>query len=365
MGGDLRKGAAITCEKAEELFFKRLDEGLSSAEEDALRAHEASCEECRRSFSEWGELCSALRSPLLRVAAPPGFAAQVMARISEEAAERGKRKPASAIPLLGHLKKGIQRRSLAAAAVVIALLTGSLSLTARLPSLRTAGNPFAPKKVVEEKSPKRQVAENSQAGSGAQQEKKDAPHAERTTAEENPTAGAAAAPQKEAAEATKGSASSPAASSPASGERVFLNKTRVITTALLKLQVSSLEEARSQALSIARSAGASLQSEFTAQNNGHRDIILRLTAPEENTQSLINRLASVGTPLSPPQISKEDITASFASALKEYQALQAELATAPPEERGRLQSQISFLENQLQRWDEESGKSVIIVLLEE
>lgn len=366
MGGDLRRGAAISCEKAEELLFKMCDEGLSSAEEDALRAHEASCEECRRSFCEWEELRSALRSPELRVVPPPGFAAQVMERIAAEGRGKGSRKPAAGILLLSRLRSRIQRRGLAAAAVVIAILTGSLSLTSRLPSIRTAENSpgYTHKKVVqEEREAKRQVADSRQPGvsigQGAEPQKKTA-QAEGSGVQKGLAESSASAGSNAQTGATEESAGDAAGSA-----KVFLNKPRAITTALLKLQVSGLEDARGLALSIAKSEGASLQSEFTAQNNGHRDVILRLTAPEERSQSLISRLTSVGTPISPPQISREDITESFASALREYQSLQAQLATASPDERGRLQSQISFLESQLQRWDEESGRCVIIVLLEE
>ncbi|MGB9793114.1 MAG: zf-HC2 domain-containing protein [Thermacetogeniaceae bacterium] len=368
MGGDVRKGVAIGCEEAEGLFFQRFDEGISASEEDALRAHAASCEECRRSFSEWEALRSALRSPELKVKPPAGFAAQVMARIAEEAPEEATRKPAASFLLMSRLRAGIQRRGLAAAAVVIAILTGSLSLASRLPNLRTAENTpgYTIKRVVqEERDAERKVADIRQTAPGgstkAQPEKLSSPSSSRPAVQEEPAGKPSAASPGTAADAAKVSSGSSAGS-----EKVFLNKPRAITTTILKLRVSSLEDARSSALSIARSEGASLQSEFTAQNNGHRDVILRLTAPEEKAQSLISRLTSVGSLMSPPQVSREDITASFASTVKEYQALQAQLATASDdEERERLKSQIFFLESQLQRWDEESGKQVIIVLLEE
>lgn len=367
MGGHTGKESTIDCTKAQELFFERAEKALSRAELDALLAHEASCRECRCSFEEWGRLRSALRQPELKVAAPPEFTRGVMARIAEVAPEAAAARAGAGARLIGHLKGGLLGRGLAAAAVILALLTGSLSLTTRLPGLKVANNGAGYKRVVREERSQKGSAVNPQPVTSEKAEKGDGLNQTAPVTPDKPASSgdAAGKPATVAPKDAPRVATGNPVGSGGNGEKVFLNKTRVITTTILKLQVADLQQARSSVIGLAGSEGAYLQSEFTTQNNGHQDIILRLTVPDQEAQPFIGRLSGLGTPISPPQVSREDITASFASTLKEYQALKAEQATAPADEKERLNNQITFLENQLQSWDEESNKQVVIVLLEE
>ncbi len=354
----------IDCDTARELFFDVSEKTLNKADADALRAHEASCEECRRRFEEWGPLRSALRNPGLKVAPPPGFTAGVMARIAEAPPEaRAATKAAVGSRLLGYFKNSVWAKGIAAAAVILALLTGSVSLATRLPGLQIARNtPVDHRTIQGQKNPgNTATAPKPPVQEGGQQEVSTAPVKPAPT----PTTGDAG---KEPVAGTPGTTGRVATGNPGGNngndQKVFLNKTRFITTSMLKVQVGNLEQARSAALNLARSEDARLQSEYTTQNQGRQNIILRLTVPNEQSQPFVKRLAELGT-VAAQEVSRKDITASFASTLKEYQSLKAEQAAAPDDEKKRLDGQIAFLEKQLQSWDEESNKQVVILILEE
>jgi len=351
----------IDCYTARELFFDVSEKELNSTDADALRAHEASCEECRRQFEEWGPLRSALRNPGLKVAPPPGFTAGVMARIAEVAPEAWvTTKTAGGSRFFGYFKNSVWAKGIAAAAVILALLMGSASLATRLPGLQIArNNPGYNRTIQDQRNPENTVTTP----------KTPVPEKGREDVQPAPVKPGPAPPGKETG---KGPSSSPvtgtttqvASGNTGNAEKVFLNKTRFITTSMLKVQVGSLEQARSAAMNLAWSEDARLTSEYTTQNEGHKNIILRLTVPNEQAQPFVKRLAELGTVVL-QDTSKKDITANFASTLKEYQSLKAEQATASDSEREHLDSQIAFLEKQLQSWDEESNKQVVILLLEQ
>lgn len=347
----------IDCYTARELFFDVSEKALNSANADALRAHGASCQECRRQFEEWGPLRSALRSSVLKVASPPGFTVGVMARIAEVAPGSRPTAKAGGVPrLFGYLKNSMWGKGIAAAAVILALLTGSVSLATRLPGLQIARNNPGHNRTIEgQKNPVNTATTPRPPVQGnGQQEVDTAP------VKPNP------APPSEDTGKEPGTVTTDQVASRNTGndEKVFLNKTRFITTSMLKVQVGSLEQARSTAMNLAWSEDARLTSEYTTQNEGHKNIILRLTVPNEQAQPFVKRLAELGTVVM-QDTSKKDITANFASTLKEYQSLKAEQATASDDEKESLDSQIVFLEKQLQSWDEESGKQVVILILEE
>ncbi len=347
----------IDCYTARELFFDVSEKTLDKADADALHAHEASCEECRRQFDEWSPLRSALRNPGLRVAAAPGFTAGVMARIAEVAPGSRTAAKAGGVPrFVGYLKNSVWGKGIAAAAVILALLTGSVNLATRIPAKQTARNNQGITKTIEN----RQNPENTSTAPRNQTPEKVNQEAAPAPVKPDPVP-----PGKDTGkEPGNGTTAQVASGNNGNAEKVFLNKTRFITSSLLRLKVSNLEQARSAAMSLALKENARLQSEYTTQNEGHQNIILRLTVPNEQAQPFVKRLTELGTVVT-QDASKKDITAEFASTLKEYQSLKAQQAAAPESEKERLDSQIAFLEKQLQSWDEESNKQVVILILEE
>lgn len=359
MGSETENGR-IDCYTARELFFDVSEKTLNKADADALHAHEASCEECRRQFDEWSPLRSALRNPGLRVAAAPGFTAGVMARIAEVAPGSRTAAKASGVPrFVGYLKNSVWGKGIAAAAVILALLTGSVSLATRMPVWQIARHNPGPDRTIDRTIQDQRNSEKVTNSNTPVTEDR------REDVRPAPVKPAPTPPAKDTGkEPGNGTTARVASGNNGNAEKVFLNKTRFITSSLLRLKVSNLEQARSAAMSLALKENARLQSEYTTQNEGHQNIILRLTVPNEQAQPFVKRLAELGTVVT-QDASKKDITAEFASTLKEYQSLKAQQAAAPESEKERLDSQIAFLEKQLQSWDEESNKQVVILILEE
>ncbi len=359
-------GFRLKCIEAQELFYNIGEEKLNPEAARKLRAHEASCPDCCTAFRAWREVRSALREA--RVSPPPAFAAGVVARITEQGCRNSaaSREARRAGWLRWDWAKG-----LAAAAVILALLTGSVSFAVKYWPAK-AGNYIAERK------------ENA-VGKNASAPGKPAPRADETrgdtenpgTREQNPDSPGTAteesgSPQHPDAPRQMPAVKEPnknpvvAANNPGKTEerKVFLNKTRIIKTTMLKVAVADLDSARDRSREIARSTGAEVSSELSAQSNGHRSIILRFTLAPERAERFLADLAALGE-VSARDATTQDVTASFARALEEYQALKAQQAAAPESERARLESQINFLEQQLQNWDQEAGRQVVILWLEQ
>ncbi len=364
-GSEQHRG--IECPGAQELFYNIGEEKLNPDESRALDAHEASCPDCRAEFAAWREIRGALREAGKQVSPPPEFAAGVMARIKEE------RAAGAAAHKTGFRFLWSRVKGLTAAAVILALLTGSASFAARYWPRETGNyvadsggnqevnNPGeikeAPGRGQVETNPGLNGLNPANQGQGPEAE---APAATREK-EENPesTGAAGQVPQVEDPEQKR----AVIANKPEE-TRVFLNMPRAIKTTMLKIAAADLERARSSSLEIARSAGAEVSSEVSAQNNGRKNIIIRFTLPPERAGAFLARLAALGNVILRDTTS-QDITARFARTLEEYQALKAQRATAPESEKIRLDGQINFLAQQLQSWDQETGKQVIILWLEE
>lgn len=353
-------GFGLKCIEAQQLFYDIGEEKLNPEAARNLRAHEASCPDCYTAFRAWREVRSALREA--KVSPPPAFAAGVVARITEQgcrnfAAGREKRRA-------GWLRWD-WAKGLAAAAVILALLTGSVSFAVKYWPAK-AGNYIAERK--ENAAPEKPVPKVDEIRSDTEnpgtQEQNPIPSGTTTEASGGPKRPDAPRQMPAVKEPDKNPVV--AANNPGKTEekKVFLNKTRIIKTTMLKVAVAELESARDRSREIARSAGAEVSSELSAQSNGRRSIILRFTIAPERAERFLADLAALGE-VSARDATTQDVTASFARALEEYQALKAQQAAAPESERARLESQINFLEQQLQNWDQEAGRQVVILWLEE
>jgi hypothetical protein len=118
----------MNCQKAERLFYEIGEERLDPSTLTALRAHEASCSHCRSQFAIWRKCRAALQSEEMRIAPPPDFTAGVMAQLEAEP------QPVQSWQerLLSAFRNSVLSRGLAAAAVVVALLMGSLFYAGKL-----------------------------------------------------------------------------------------------------------------------------------------------------------------------------------------------------------------------------------------
>lgn len=347
----------MKCREAERLFYEAGEERLDPGALASLRIHEESCSHCRREFTTWRAYRNALRSREMRIAPPPGFAARVMSRLDEAATPGAEsRRPG----ILETFWKGTLVRGVAAAAVVLALLTGSLAYAEKywFNSSGTRIVQDAPRDGQNAPVNHREGKDISQVQEtiSPQEDKPDETVAgqEAGYGETGPEKTVQTPPQSNQEEPTGGT-----------GRKYnFLeNKKRVITTTMLKTGVADIEQAHQAALGIALSEGAQVTSTVTARNNGQTNLILRCTVPPAQAESLLTRLEGLGT-VKTRDTSVKDVSENFSRTLEEYRSLDAKLAEAPESEKERLRNQAEFLARQLEDWDEASKKQVVVIWLE-
>lgn len=346
------KITSADCARVRELIYESLP---GSVEEEALLAHTAGCPGCNRELAEWKAVRQALRSPGLKMTAPPDFKMRVMSRIAAQSTEGRARGTWSS------LLKNTWAKGVAAAAVLLTLLTGSLVYAGRYLGVSqiatnqdTGHHAVVPRHTAstakpDQKTPQSQVTSATKPGQ--------TPTA--TTAV--PSAKGSSQPAGTASGSSQIAASSRVEELPG---QVLLNKTRYINTSLLRIRVADLDQSQNQALALAREYGAELSTSYSTQNNGHLDRILRFTAAPAAASRLQQELAGLGSVIVEDTTS-ENITSSFNRTLNDYQNLKAQQAAAPEEKKGELAAQLSFLEQQLINWEKESSQQVIILLLEE
>ncbi len=114
----------ISCKRAREHFYGFAACELSSEDRRDLSHHEASCPACGPEFKEWRSLRSALQGSGKNAAVD--FKAGVMARIRETGQQPAPRRSV----VWGMVRQHGWARSLAAAAVILIMLTGAVKLPA-------------------------------------------------------------------------------------------------------------------------------------------------------------------------------------------------------------------------------------------
>ncbi|MDH7576596.1 MAG: hypothetical protein QHH75_01995 [Bacillota bacterium] len=370
---DREKGAGIKCSEARELFYNTGEEKLDPETAHILYVHETSCPDCHEAFTAWREIRSALRKA--KVSPPPAFAAGVIARITQSGLEGPAQGEESGAGAARRKAKGFRwnwpnwSKGVAAAAVILALLTGSASFAGKYWPGK-AGSYIAEREGKQGGEREREIKKlpgqrENETGVVVPVE----PGTEGPTPDLNPPG---STPEEEEQPELSGQTppvkepDKPAvvATNKPPDVRTFLSKPRTIKTTMLKVAVADLERARSGSLEIARSTGAKASPEVSAQNNGRKNIIIRFTLAPEKSGEFLDRLASLGEVIL-KDTTNQDVTASFTRTLEEYQTLKAQRAAAPESERPRLDGQINFLEQQLQSWDEEAEKQVVILWLEQ
>ena len=114
----------ISCNRAQEHFYDFADCELSSEDTLSLSHHEESCPACGPEFKEWRRLQSALQSSGKN--ATTDFKAGVMGRIRETRQEPATRR----FVVWEHGPAAWLGQGLAAAAVILIMLTGAAKLPA-------------------------------------------------------------------------------------------------------------------------------------------------------------------------------------------------------------------------------------------
>jgi len=344
---------AISCDQARGLFYDLADVELSDEDRRALSLHELSCSNCGDEFKEWRRLRSALQGSM--VAPAVDFKAGVMGRIQSIQAEpKSARSISWAALWQQNWTKGV-----AAAAIVLALMAGA----ARLPAIVSLGGLLGnskPRVAAQTTIPPTVKPQNTEPGSISPSGT--TPNNGSPVNPSKPGAGNQVKPP--VTPATPSDKPQVAVNTQSDGQRWLANQKRVTTSTTLKLTVDNIDQARNNALSIAKDLNADLSSETSTQNNGHPTMFLRFTVDPGQAGAFLDRLGQLGSVVMKNTESK-DITNEFASTLEAYRALKAQQAAAPNADKQQYDSQISALELNLKNWDDASGKQVVLLWLEQ
>jgi hypothetical protein len=147
------------------------------------------------------------------------------------------------------------------------------------------------------------------------------------------------------------------------GQITLTSVPMVITTTTIKLNVTDTIQAQSAAMSIANSIGATLASEESAQDSEHPSLLfLNFTVDSGQASAFLDRLSSLGGIASEDSTSK-NVSNDYATDMEKYQALEAQQLAAADSDKGQYTSQINMVKSELNGWQNESGKQVIMLWL--
>ena len=355
----------MDCRKMQLLISSYLDGELSKDGEAALAGHLEACDVCRQEMVVHERLAWALREiGREEMQAPPELCGLVMSRL------RSGRKPFTArIP-------AAWRKALASAAAVLILAGSTAGVTAGLKmagggkaagletlaeTVNTAGNGII-------QSNRGPSGAESAAGPGGQPSAPGSGQEALGLAGGEAISGRAGLSEKEADNASTDNSgvntSTGAKTALTAAEPLaLLNSIKKITSTVLKVAVGDLTEARAKAVALAAGAGAATQV-FPEQGGGKNIVVIRISADPDRAKVMIAELARLGT-LTDRQDETRDIAALYNEALIRHIELQAGLdAAADPAVRQQLQFQAASYKRQLEAWEAESGKHIVVLWLE-
>jgi hypothetical protein len=349
-----------SCSWALEHFYDFAGCELNSEDRRKLSHHEESCPSCGPEFQEWRRLQGVLQGGGINAAAD--FKSGVMARIKETRQE-----PASRHSVIWDMvQQHGWARGLAAAAVILIMLSGVAKLPAGESLIahltKQAYVAFDPKPAASPIQTTVTANQPSATNPGG------AISPTKATAPGTTSANLAAKTrpvQTQTQPTADGSDATQVAEGPStlrSGGFAVSNKPMVITTTTLKIGVGDLVQARSAALNIAGSYGAGLTSEQSAQDGNSSLLFLHFTIDPSTASAFVDHLSSLGEMISANK-TDNDVTGNYNSTLNAYKDLLAQQAAADDSDQGQYTSQLNFLENELQNWNDASGKQVVMLWL--
>ncbi len=309
----------MSCFRVRALFSAYIDEEISPSSRRVLERHLASCAACRRELDAWRALSGALR--LLGeepVAVPPSFRAGIMARLpARESATRRR------VALWTGWSRGLR---VAAAAAVLALLVGGVTVAAGLagrtqvlpshlahrdrPPVVTTAPPAAerePSGVTAQQPPEenKMPAAPSQPGSGNRQSE-----------------GAAPAPAPPTGEKPTVPQQTPQS---AGWQVAFTSKTTERVAVSLWLEVPRLSDATAEIAALAQQYRATQKNTPLGPGaDGHARMLVSLSAPAEDYETLLERLSAVGRETD-RRITRTDVTSELTALNGELVRLKGEM----------------------------------------
>jgi hypothetical protein len=161
-----------------------------------------------------------------------------------------------------------------------------------------------------------------------------------------------------------GIVSSPSMTSPLSdGSNVLLSSGMEIVTTTLRVSSSDLAADGARVVALAAELGAKAQT-FSEQNVDKNSLIMRITIASDKAHSLIAGITGTGT-LITRQDESRDITSLYNDTLIKYYDLQARICTSQDSaEQQQMETTALSYKQQLDAWEAEAGKRIIILILE-
>ncbi len=346
----------MKCREGELLISPRLNGDFLNDIDADLAAHLVCCEACAREMALQNRISLALKEMSLNeIQAPAGLCEMVMGNIQTE-----RRSFISRFPLAW-------RKGVAAAAALLLLAGGSLSLTFKFadsakilvlgPAPQTSVEPGATA------DPDGKETYIAMGPAGTQPGQTTAPGDPLTTKE--PPADNNSLPGT-----SENTIVSPVITEgltftgqPTGGETKWLSSNMVITSTVLKYDVDDLAAAKIRAVSLAAGAGAGTQV-FPEQDGDKEIVVLRLTIDSGSAPGLIAGFTSLGQ-LADRNDESRNITSIYNETLVKYNDLQSRIIdTHDAEEKQQLETKAYAYEQQLEAWKAEAGKRIIMLWLE-
>ncbi|MFX4262643.1 zf-HC2 domain-containing protein [Pelotomaculum propionicicum] len=339
----------MDCREAHLLMQPYLDGALQSDKESCLTEHLAGCSKCTRELALQEKLSYELRRLGREAAqAPPELCQTVMGRLHAERRTVFNRLPLS------------WRRAVAAAAAFLLLAGGSAGVTAGLkladrgdmlgfgtPAVNSDSGTIAPDSG--EFVPGKGDPANSTGASNS------------SGGDSNPLI--AHNDQNNTGDSVNSSPLTSLTVPATGGPKVLLSSGMEIITTTLRVTSQDLAGDGARVVAQAAELGAKAQT-FSEQDIDKKVLILRITVEADQAHNLISSIAGLGSN-NDRQDESRDVTSLYNETLIKYYDLQARIcASSDPEEQQVMQAQAVSYKQQLDTWESEAGKRIIILILE-
>lgn len=338
----------MDCREAGLLIQPYLDRALNKDHSACLAEHLAGCEACASELALQERLSFTLHKLGRETEqAPPELCRAVMSRLQAE-----RRSIFTRLPLTW-------RQSVAAAAAFLLLAGGSAGITA---GLKMAGTD---KMLGYDTTADVNTPDGGEAlpdnGGIAAPGTVNLPGS--TEDDSNLSSPQGSSPVKQIADGT-GIISSPSVTSPlADGTNVLLSSGMEIITTTIRVSSADLAADGARVVAQAAELGAKAQT-FSEQNVDKNSLIMRITIASDKAHSLIAGIAGTGT-LVNRQDESRDITSLYNDTLIKYYDLQARICTSQDSvELQQMETTALSYKQQLDAWEAEAGKRIIILILE-
>lgn len=329
----------MDCREFNDMILSHLDGSLRSDHSALMEDHAAQCSACARELALHSRLSLSLRDiGNEEIMAPPELGSLVINSLRQERRGVFNWMPAS------------WRRTVAAAAAILLLAGSSAGVAWQIASKGplVAVNPPA---IVDDNR------SNTSGDEGSGLIQGDLPGINQDTTSDQDQGDPNIIPNGTGSGKTAVQSIKPA------GPTALLSNGTVITSTMLKVDVADLTEARIKAVAFAAGSWASTQV-YPEQNGDKKIVVLRLTVASDLAPGLIEQLTGLGT-LADRQDESRDITALY----NETRVLCSDLesrrsVTSDAGELQALDQKISSYRQQLDAWEAEAGKRVIMLWLE-